>query len=100
MACSSDLRTPTRAYRAAAVVCVFLIVLVGFVAAVHFHSDSGTAADRACSVCALAHAGVLPAELHSQLLIFVPTQISQAAEPALASLLSVSAHSIRPPPAV
>jgi hypothetical protein len=95
---SFDLRTHTGVYRAVAVLCVFLIFLTGFIAAVHFHADGSDSSDRSCSVCALAHAGVVPAEIGTQIPVLVPTVVSEVAAEKSHSLLLVSSSYIRPPP--
>lgn len=95
---SFNLRTRVGVYRAAALVCIVLVFLVGFIAAVHFHPDQSGASDRSCSVCAMVHAGILPVELGPQIPIFVPSVISEALSVAPRSLLLVSSHFIRPPP--
>src|SRR5579884_4473391 len=45
---------------AGVLVCVLLVLLTGFVAVAHFHANRSGSADRSCSLCALAHAGVAP----------------------------------------
>jgi hypothetical protein len=87
-------------YRAAAAVCVLLIFLTSFIAAVHFHSDQSAASDRSCSVCALAHAGIAPTQLGPQVPVFVPSRIAETSAAQPGSLLLVSSQFIRPPPAV
>jgi hypothetical protein len=94
------MRTKAGAYRVIAAVCILLVFVAGFVAAVHFHADQSAASDRLCSVCALAHAGVVPAELGPQVPIFIPSAVSEPATATPGSLLLVSSHFIRPPPAV
>jgi hypothetical protein len=100
MELSLHLRTRARMFRAAAVLCVFLIFLTGFIAAVHFHAAGPGTSDRACSVCALAHSGVVPVISGQQSPILVPSVISEAAPASSHSLLLVSSQFIRPPPAV
>jgi len=88
----------TGVYRAAVVLCVFLILLTGFIAAVHFHSDAPQMSDHSCSVCALAHAGVVPVELLLQAPILVPSLFSGASSESSHSLLLVILQVVRPPP--
>ena len=90
-------RTLNVARRASAVLCVLLVLFISFVAVAHSHSsDSNT--DRSCSICALAHAGVVPVEIASQIPILIPAVISETAAESSRSLLLVSSSYIRPPP--
>jgi hypothetical protein len=90
-------RALTLARRASAVVCVLLVLFVSFVSVVHSHSSDSNA-DRSCSVCALAHAGVVPVEIGQQIPILLPTVVSEVAAEKSHSLLLVSSSYIRPPP--
>jgi hypothetical protein len=90
-------RTEVGVYRAAVVVCILLIFLTAFIAAVHFHPDQ-SASDRSCSVCAMVHAGILPVELGPQVPIFVPSLVAEASAATARSLLLTSSYFIRPPP--
>jgi len=90
-------RTLTMARRASGVLCVLLVLFISFVAVAHSHSnDSNT--ERSCSICALAHAGVVPVEIGSQIPILIPAVISETAAESSHSLLLVSSSYIRPPP--
>jgi hypothetical protein len=95
-----DLRAGTWAHRAMAVCCVLLIALTGFVVATHFHPKNLAAPDRSCTICALAHAGVAPAEISSAVPILglsVPIESPAELSP---SFLFASSPCIRPPPQV
>jgi hypothetical protein len=92
------LRTGGWAYAAVAVCCVVLIALTGFVAAVHVHPASSGAANHSCSVCALAHAGVAPAQLASPLPALVGSILSVTVSQTPHAILFVSSQFIRPPP--
>src|SRR6476661_8484855 len=98
MTCRPDLRTGTWAYRAVALCCVLLIALTGFIAAVHVHASNSGVPNHSCSVCALAHAGIAPADLGSPLPIFTRSTVIQASNQTPRSLLLVSSQFIRPPP--
>lgn len=98
MQSSFDLRMKTGVYRAAALVCVFLILLTGFIAAVHVHPGQAAASDHACSICALAHAGVIPVALGAPVPIFVSSDAFEPAAQTSRSLFFVSSLYIRPPP--
>src|SRR5436305_15152982 len=98
MSYTFNLRTRTGLFRAAAVLCVFLISITGFVAAVHFHADGAGTTDRACSVCALAHSGVAPVDIRTQIPVLTPTVMWEPFAEASHSLLLTSSNFIRPPP--
>jgi hypothetical protein len=93
-----DLHAGTWAYRAVAVGCVFLIALTGLVSAVHIHPDGSGVPDHSCSVCALANAGVTPAEIASPLPALVRSLVTQTFSPTAHALVLVSSQFIRPPP--
>jgi hypothetical protein len=90
-------RALTVARRASAVLCVLLVLFISFVSVVHSHSSESNT-DRSCLVCALAHAGVVPVEIGTQIPILVPTVVSEVAAEKSHSLLLVSSSYIRPPP--
>jgi hypothetical protein len=95
-----DMRPGNWAYRAVALCCVLLIAMTGFVAAVHVHThanDSGVP-NHSCSVCALAHSGVAPAQVASVVPVFARSALFQAYAQAPLSLLLVPSQFIRPPP--
>ena len=86
------------ASRAAAILCISLIFLTGFISAVHFHAEDSSG-ERGCSVCALAHAGVVPVALGAPVPVLVSSPALEPAAEASQSLLFVSSLNIRPPPA-
>jgi len=88
------------ARRASAVVCVLLVLFIGFVAAVHSHPDNSRADERGCSVCALAHAGVVPVVLAAPVPVFASYALYVTRADSPRSLLFVSSLYIRPPPVV
>jgi hypothetical protein len=83
---------------AGVLVCVLLVLLTGFVAVAHFHANRSGSADRSCSLCALAHAGVAPNSISQPLPVFTRSSVAESAAPAQHSLLLVSSNFIRPPP--
>lgn len=97
---STHQRPLAMARRASAVVCVLLVLFIGFVAAVHSHPDNSSSSERACSVCVLAHSGVIPVALGAPIPVFTsyPLYVTRAHSPR--SLLFVSSLYIRPPPVV
>jgi hypothetical protein len=93
-----NLRTDSGISRAVALLCVFLIFLTGFIAAVHFHAAPSTSIDRTCSVCALAHAGVIAVELGLPTPAFTASGTCESRVEVSHSLLFPSYLYIRPPP--
>src|SRR5258707_14034397 len=93
-------RALTLARHASAVVCVVLVLFIGFVAAVHSHPNASRAPERACSVCALAHAGVVPVALSAPVPVFARSALYVTRADSPRSLLLVSFLYIRPPPVV
>ena len=91
-------RTLSVARRASAVLCVLLVLFISFVSIVHSHAGDSNTPDHSCAVCALAHAGVVPVEIASQIPILAPAVVSEAPTEASHSLLFVSSSYIRPPP--
>ena len=100
MNASAYSRSLIMARRASAVICVGLILFIGFVAAVHSHSDSSGTDERSCSVCALAHAGVVPVALAAPVPVFATYALYVTRADSPRSLLAVSSLYIRPPPVV
>jgi|SRR5579884_2236832 len=92
------LRTDGCAYRAIAVLCVCLLFLTGFTAAVHFHADNATAGDHPCSICAHVHAGIAQVEIRSAVPVLASSVVPELPADRLHSLLLVTFHYIRPPP--
>jgi hypothetical protein len=88
------------AYGATAVLCVALLLLTGFTAAVHFHADALTPSDHPCSVCVHVHAGMVQVEARLTAPVFVPSTLIEFPANTLNSQLLVSSHYIRPPPTV
>src|SRR5215467_1671576 len=95
---SFDLRTHTGVCRAAALLCVFLIFVTGFVAAVHSHAGSSATPDHSCTLCVLAHAHVVPVVLNLPRPIFVSSGMLDHFPLISPALLLVSTLYIRPPP--
>src|SRR5450631_3116057 len=92
-------RALTLARCASAVACVLLVLFIGFVAAVHSHPDASPA-ERSCSVCALAHSGVVPVALTAPVPVFASSALYVTRTDSPRSLLLVSSVCIRPPPVV
>jgi hypothetical protein len=98
MKLSFDQRTP--GFRAISAVCVLLVCLTGFITAVHIHPARANAPDRSCSVCAMAHAGVVPVELTSPAPALSSSGTLEESAESAPSFALHSALYIRPPPLV
>lgn len=86
-------------YRATGVVCLLLILLTGFVAAVHIHPGSSNAPEHSCSICALAHTGVISVQSGPPAPLFTSSGFFETISATSHSLLLVTFLYIRPPPA-
>jgi hypothetical protein len=100
MTLDEERSTWTWVHRASAVVCVLLVFVTGMVAAVHAHPGLSGKADRSCSVCALAHSGVAPAQVTSSSFVFATTMLTPMLGDSAHALFLDSSTYIRPPPAV
>lgn len=80
--------------------CVLLVAFTGFVQAVHVHTDNSKLPGHECSVCSVAHSGVLNSAVYRPVPLFVRTVLTVLSEVAHNSFGFVSSLRIRPPPAV
>src|ERR1700692_2215561 len=64
-------------YRGGALLCILLVVLTSFVAVGHFHPNNSESADRSCSLCALAHAGIAVNNIVQPAPIFAPSILAE-----------------------
>jgi hypothetical protein len=85
-------------YRGGALLCVLLVFLTSFVAVAHFHPNNSEGADRSCSLCALAHAGIAVNNIVHPAPIFSPSILAETPAITSHSLLVVASNYIRPPP--
>jgi len=90
----------TTAFRAAGLLCVLLISLSGFITAVHAHNPRTGSSERACSVCALAHSGVVAVEIQLHAPVPVAFESFKPLAQQSPSFAQFSSFYIRPPPAV
>ncbi len=88
------------AYRAGALACVLLALFIGTVAAIHAHPDTSKTPEHSCSICAMAHSGVVAVAVSTPAPIFTSSALQIISAPGLRSLLLISSLYIRPPPAV
>lgn len=85
-------------YRIGALVCVVLVFLTSFVAVVHVHPNDSGRAERSCSLCALAHAGVAVNVVAQPAPIFAISLLTVIAAVVSHSSSFTSSNYIRPPP--
>lgn len=83
-----------------AVLCVLLVALVGAVQATHVHPENSKLPSHECTMCSVAHAGVLNNIVSPPVPLFVQTVFVVVFDPVSKSSEFVSSLHIRPPPAV
>jgi len=81
-----------------ALLCVLLIAFAGFAQAIHVHADNSQVPGHECSVCSVAHAGVLGSSVYQPAPLFILTVLAAAPRPVAKSAGFVSSLHIRPPP--
>jgi hypothetical protein len=80
--------------------CILLVAFTGVVQSVHVHSDNSRLSSHDCSICSVAHAGVLssavyrPVPVFVRQILFVPPDLVRNSSGFVFSLR------IRPPPTV
>jgi hypothetical protein len=79
------------------VLCIFLVLLVSGVQAIHAHPDT---AKHDCSLCVVAQAGAAVTAMFSATPYLAESPIEAAGDPLATSRLDASSHYIRPPPSV
>ena len=67
---------PTTRARPVALLCMFLVAFVGVVQAVHAHRDNPKLPSHECSICVVAHSGVLTPSFYYPVPVFVRTVLS------------------------
>jgi hypothetical protein len=85
---------------ALSLLCILLVTFTGIVQAVHVHADNSKLPSHECSVCSVAHSGVLSSAVYRPAPLFVRTVVTASPERTRSSFGFVSSLRIRPPPAV
>lgn len=80
--------------------CVLLVAFTGIVQAVHVHTDNSKLPSHECSICSVAHAGVLVSTVYRPVPLFVRRVLVVLPQVDHSSFGFVSSLRIRPPPAV
>jgi hypothetical protein len=86
--------------RVSSLICVLLVALVGFIQAVHVHVDDSKLPSHECSICAVAHSGVVGQAQYRPVPVVVRTVLVAAPDAAAKSSGVVFSLRIRPPPTV
>jgi hypothetical protein len=81
-------------------ICVGLMLFVGIIQAVHVHTENSKLPSHECSVCSVAHAGIIRNAVQNPVPIFVHTESVSIAAVASKSAGVILSFRIRPPPAV
>jgi len=87
-------------FRLLSVVCVFLVGFIGFIQAVHVHSGNSKLPSHDCSICSVAHSGVIAKALYRPVPVFVSAVLLVPTDAVPKSSGFVSSFHIRPPPSV
>lgn len=77
--------------------CVCLIFFAASVQVTHVHPES---ARHDCSICSIAHAGVIATGTFEAVPVQAGVNLEYSAEPLVRSAKGTSVHFIRPPPSV
>jgi len=85
---------------ALSLLCILLISFTSIVQAVHVHTDDSKLSTHECSICSVAHSGVLISALYRPVPLSVRTQVTSPTEGTRRSFGFVSSLRIRPPPSV
>jgi len=95
-------QTPQRRafIRVSSLICVLLVALVGFIQAVHVHLDDSKLPSHECSICAVAHSGVVGQASYRPVPVIVRTVLIAAPDATVKSSGFVFSLRIRPPPTV
>jgi hypothetical protein len=86
--------------RVSSLVCVVLVALVGFIQAVHVHLDDSKLPSHECSICAVAHSGVVAQATYRPVPVIVRTVFVAAPDATAKSSGFIFSLRIRPPPTV
>jgi hypothetical protein len=85
--------------RVISLLCVLLIAFTGTVQAIHVHSDNAKLPAHDCSLCSVAHAGVIGGNVYQLAPVFVGAYTALAPEYSSQSSEPLFSLHIRPPPA-
>jgi hypothetical protein len=89
---------PQFSFQLLCLVCVMAMAFTGFVQVSHFHPDGSKLSGHECSICPIAHAGVLSSANYAPIPVFVRTFFVAVATHSPESSDLVFTLHIRPPP--
>jgi hypothetical protein len=89
-----------KAIRSLHVLCVLLVAISGFAQAIHVHPENSKLPSHECSLCSVAHSGVVTSALYRPAPVFVRTMLFVVPDAVSKSSRFVSSLHIRPPPSV
>jgi len=84
--------------KALGIVCVLLVCFSGFAQAVHVHNENSKLPSHECSICSVAHAGVIASATYQPSPVFVRSVLFVAPDTIHQSSGFVFSLRIRPPP--
>jgi len=97
---TANILNASRAMQALALACVLLVSFAGFAQAVHVHSDDSKIPSHECSICSVAHAGVLGSAIFQSIPVVAHAVLELLPEAPVKSSGFIFSLRIRPPPAV
>jgi hypothetical protein len=86
--------------RALSLFCIVLLMLAALAQVNHVHPQNSKLADHSCSICSVAHGGLLIKGVHHPIPLFVSSMFARFTEESAKSCLVISSLYIRPPPSV
>jgi hypothetical protein len=87
-------------FRVLAILCTLIVAFNGYAQAVHVHTQNSSIRAHDCSICSVAHSGVLSSTAYQLIPISVRAVVVVGLEVARSSAGVVLSHRIRPPPTV
>jgi hypothetical protein len=84
--------------RTLGLICVLLVGFSGFAQAVHVHADNAKLPSHECSICAVAHSGVIASATYQPSPVFVRSVLFVAPDIIHQTSAFVFSLRIRPPP--
>lgn len=86
--------------RALSLLCLFLVMLVALAQTNHVHPQSPKLANHSCSICSVAHSGLLIKGAYQPIPLFARSILVALSQESTKSFLVLASVYIRPPPSV